>query len=257
MSKTATRSSSRKGATCSRRGRSGRRSQRRPVAGWRRPLRHTRRTLDASLELIACSQQIADASERAGATRPVHTTRELQKASNWLQEAADHLGRAARALSQTRSEAALAPETAGALPARLLEVTVLWIDTAALLLAANNRVDDTFTRLLDSIASGTAVFPDPSLYRRPVANLPRIPMGRGLVPRWPSCEHIPVITIHVRRRRSVVRAACEPPRRISRGRAPPLSRVPSHTTRVRERKGEFPWLKIQSQLPLTRISSKR
>jgi hypothetical protein len=191
-------------------------------------MQRARRALASSLGLIECSRRVVETSEASGALRPARTTRALQRASGWLAESAARLETAGRSLQEATDSIVLAPDRADDLPARVVEATAHIIGIMFRLMETSERLDDTFAEISDAAADGT-MLPDPSLYRRPAVVAARIPFGRPLVPKWPSCVHIPVITIHIRRRRTAPRTVAEPSKRVSRGRAPPFFSPASFT----------------------------
>ncbi len=211
------RPTSSKHATRSRRGRC-----RRPES-WRSPLRRVRRAIASSLRLIEASRRVVDASPEFALQRPVRTTRRLQQVSGWLVGATRRLSRAIDTLQEATLDLEpgdLSPD----LPAHVFDATTRYLVVAARLMETSERLDITFAWLLDSAKNGL-ILPDPCLYRSP-APVARIPLGRLLLPKWPSSEHVPPMTIHLRRRRSTPKIADEPARRVVRGRAPPSSLLP-------------------------------
>jgi hypothetical protein len=197
---------------------------------WGRPLRRARRAIASCVGLIECSRRIVEASEESGALRPVQTTRALQKASGWIAHASAQLYTVVRSLNEASVSIAQAPEQATVLPERIILITAQYLGVAGALLATSDRLEATFAEIV--AAQPGALLPDPSLYRRPAPVARRILFARPLAPKWPSCEQVPVITIHVRRRRTAPRTIAEPSKRVSRGRAPPPFSPASSTTAV-------------------------
>ena len=116
---------------------------------------------------------------------------------------------------------ALAPADAGGAPERMIGAIGDWIDAATQLAMLSNRLEDTSARLLAYIKVDTAPLDLEKLLskdrpvRKPIVF--RIPAPRVL-----SIENNRIFCIHVRRQRSVRLTVAEAPRRICRGRAPPL-----------------------------------
>jgi hypothetical protein len=189
-----------------------------PRAAWRRPLRRVRRALDASFRLIASSRRVIDASERFAAGSPARSAARLQQVSEWMVDASEQLGRAVRALRDTRDRAALAPGQAAEAPARLVESTLRWIDAAGTLAALSERLEVTFARLRDTVQRGGVV----SGYAKTAADS-RAQSAGGRPTKRPSRASGLVSIASIRRRRPAPASrAADAARRISRGRAPPL-----------------------------------
>jgi hypothetical protein len=221
MSNASSRAAFRKSAIHSRRaGMRSRPARCVPPPPWSRPLRRARRALASSIELIEGSRRLVETSEESGALRPVHATRGLQRAAGWLCDAAARLSTGFQTLREAAETIAVAPEHAADLPHHITEWTFQYLGLMRRIVETSDRLDASFAQIHQSAIDGT-MLPDPSLYRRPAVAAARVPFGRPLAPKWPSCDHVPVITIHVRRRRSAPRTIAEPSKRVSRGRAPP------------------------------------
>jgi len=196
---------------------------------------------------IASSRGLIERSRSAveGSPKTLRTVRTLHHASGWLDQATARLNVAIRRLDEVTENAILFPELSAGLPAHLVETTALYIGTMGRLLETSALLEATSAQLVAAAEEGI-LLPDPSCYRRP-APAARIPMGRLLAPKWPSCEQVPIITIHLRRRRSSPKSGDEPSRRVTRCRAPPSLGSAPLSIAVLEKNGETSWLRIKSR----------
>ncbi|MEA2337163.1 MAG: hypothetical protein QOE82_1170 [Thermoanaerobaculia bacterium] len=190
---------------------------------WIRPFRRTRRAIDVTLRLIESSCRAIDACERLAAEHPIRATRQFEQVSGWLCEASEQLGRGAREWSATFDNIERAPFFAGDAPRLLTLAMVRWVDAATKLATLSNRLDDSFTSLMDYVKGGTAPLDLSELVRKPAPAPRRISFTvRRPSLKFLSRENSRVFCIHVRRQRSARLTVAEAPRRIFRGRAPPF-----------------------------------
>jgi len=157
------------------------------------------------------------------AEHPLRAGRRMDQVSGWLVEASEQLGRGARALSEANDQLARVAAFSGGVPQLLIAATARWIDAAAKLAMLSNRVDDSSSALIDYVKGGTAPLDLSELLPKPVPAPRRI----SFVVRRPSLKFLSVenrrvFCLHVRRQRSARLTVAEAPRRIFRGRAPPI-----------------------------------
>ncbi|HSY50554.1 MAG TPA: hypothetical protein VLC46_17240 [Thermoanaerobaculia bacterium] len=187
---------------------------------WARPLQRTCCAIDTSFRLLDSSRTVIDACESFAGERPIGATRQLECVWGWLANVAKELARGAAGLDQIVDCMAQSPEDAGDAPERLIEATSRWIEAAALLAALSNRLEDTFSGLVDYVKSGAAPLDLDVLFRNGLA-APRTIAARQLPLKLVLRESSRIFCIHIRRQRSVRVTVMEAPRRIFRGRAPP------------------------------------
>jgi hypothetical protein len=188
---------------------------------WIRPFRRTNRAIDSTLRLIALSRYLLNECEIFAGVRPRWATRQLVLVSGRLVEAAARLGRGAECWNATNNCIAQAPADAGDAPARMIDAIGGWIDAATQLAMLSNRLEDTSARLLAYVKADTASLDLETLFKKEGPAPKRI-VFRLPSPRVLSIESNRVFCIHVRRQRSARPTVAEAPRRIFRGRAPPL-----------------------------------
>jgi len=189
---------------------------------WIRPFRRTNRAIDSTLRPIALSRWLLNECEAFAGVRPRWATRQLARVSDRLVEAAARLGRGVECMKATNDCVAHAPEDAGDAPERMIGAVEEWIDAASQIAMLSNRLEDTSARLLAYVKAGIAPpFDLDDLFKKegpaPKPIVFRIPSPRVL-----SIENNRIFYIHVRRQRSARLTLAEAPRRIFRGRAPPL-----------------------------------
>jgi len=97
-----------------------------------------------------------------------------------------------------------------------------WIDAATQLAMLSNRLEDTSARLLAYIKVDTGPLDLEKLLKKTEGPVLKPIVFRLPSPRILSIENNRVFCIHVRRQRSARLTVAEAPRRIFRGRAPPL-----------------------------------
>jgi hypothetical protein len=162
---------------------------------WPRTLRQARRALDVSVRRIDSSTRVVGAAQRHAFGPLNETTQRLKRVSLSIIDAGANLQRAALGLLETNQCIALAPELAAGAPEQCIELTALWIETAQRLAALSNWME----AMLKLCVTG----PRTTQIRKPEdGHRPAIPVRRQRL--------TPLLTV------------AEAPRRISRGRAPPL-----------------------------------
>lgn len=185
------------------------------------PFLRTRRAVNASFRRIDASLRVIDASERCASDRPIRATRQLERVSGLLANATAQLERAAIGIRDITDRAAQSPELAPDAPEWLTAATARLIDAAGQIATLSERLDDTFTGLVDYVKGGVAPLDLDELFEED-----------GLAPKFITTSHRPpkllsressrIFRIHIRRQRSARLTVVEAPRRIFRGRAPPL-----------------------------------
>lgn len=188
---------------------------------WIRPFRRTNRAIDSTLRLIARSRFLLNECERFAGVRPLWATRQLVRVSGRLVAAAARLGRGAECWSAAHDHIVHAPADAGGAPERMIGAIGDWIDAATQLAMLSNRLEDTSARLLAYIKADPAPLDLEKLLRKE-GPAPKPIVFRLPSPRVLSIENNRIFCIHVRRQRSARLTLAEAPRRIFRGRAPPL-----------------------------------
>jgi len=182
-----------------------------------------RRSIDVTLRLIETAGRAIDACDTLAVEHPLRAGRQMDQVSGWLVEASEQLRRGAKALSEANGQVARAPAYSGGAPRLLIVATARWIDAAVKLAMLSNRLDDSSTALVDYVKGGTApldlseLLPNPGPAPRQISFIVRRPSLKFL-----SIENRRVFCIHVRRQRSARVTVAEAPRRIVRGRAPPI-----------------------------------
>ncbi|HEX3576951.1 MAG TPA: hypothetical protein VHY33_00190 [Thermoanaerobaculia bacterium] len=164
-----------------------------------------------------------DACETFASEHPLRAARQMEQVSGWIAEASEQLGHGAREWAATFDNIERAPLFAGDAPRFLTAALARWIDAASRLVRVSNRFNDSFTSLMDYVHGGTAPLDLSELLPKPAPEPRRI----SFVVRPPSLkilsrENRRVFCIHVRRQRSARLTVAEAPRRIFRGRAPPI-----------------------------------
>lgn len=189
---------------------------------WIRPIRLTYRAIDSTLRRITSARLLLNECETFAGVRPIWATRQLERVAGLLVEASDRLSIGVKRLNTTNECLALAPEDAGDAPERMIVAMERWIVAAGELAILSNRLEDTSATLLAYVQSGIAPLDLSELLRKRSAPKPVIVIVRHPSPRLLSIENDRIFCIHVRRQRSARVTVAEAPRRIFRGRAPPL-----------------------------------
>ena len=187
---------------------------------WRRLFQRGRRNLRSAEGFIGMARQIIDVCETIAREHPIRAVHEMQRVAGLLDEAAKRFARVAECITETYDRIAEAPGESGDAPARMIADIQSWIETGTKLALVGNRFDKSFAELIDYAQSGNAPLDMSELHRRRVHPVPVI--ARHPAPRVLSVENDRIFSIHVRRQRSVLVTVAEAPRRVSRGRAPPL-----------------------------------
>jgi len=189
---------------------------------WIRPFRRTNRAIDSTRRLIALSRFLLNECEAFAGVRPRWATRQLQRVSSRLVEASARLRRGTSCMYATHECVAYAPEGEGNSFRRLTRALDDWIGAAMEISLLCNRLDDTSARLAAYVKSGMAPPLDLFELLKKEGPAPKRIVFRLPSPRVLSIESHRVFCIHVRRQRSARLTLAEAPRRIFRGRAPPL-----------------------------------
>jgi hypothetical protein len=187
---------------------------------WIRPYRRTRRAIVASLRLIDSSRRIIDTCERSATEHPLRANRQLESVWGRLGRALARLERGAEGLRETNDRIALSPEYAGDAPGLMIDAISRWAGAATTIAALFEQLDDDRAALLDYVTGAGACLDLDELFKNG-GPAPRL-MTRRNLPATRFSERSRVFCIHVRRQRSARLTVVEAPRRIFRGRAPPL-----------------------------------
>jgi hypothetical protein len=166
------------------------------------------------------SRRLIDECGTIAAEHPILATHKMQRASGLLVEAAERLECSTIWMNETTARITEAPEDAGHAPARMIAAMERWIEAVGQLAMLSKRFDETFAELMDYVKGGTAPLDLSELLKRRIHPVPVL--ARHPSPRVLSIENDRICCIHVRRQRSVRVTVAEAPRRVSRGRAPPL-----------------------------------
>ncbi|HXH38899.1 MAG TPA: hypothetical protein VNN08_09750 [Thermoanaerobaculia bacterium] len=191
-----------------------------PRKSWKGPILRTGRAIDSSLRLLGYSRRVIDACESLALEHPVLATRQLERVAGLLAKVAHLLESGVDGLNETTNRVALSPAEAGDAPQRVIAATQRWVDAAAQLAALSNRLDDTFAGLVDYLKGGTAPLDLSEVFAKD-GPAPLFITTRPSV-RVLSIESGRIFCIHLRRLRSARLTVAEAPRRVVRGRAPPL-----------------------------------
>ena len=130
------------------------------------------------------------------------------------------LDRGAEGLRETNDRIALSPEDAGDAPGLMIDALTRWAGAATTIAALFEQLDDDRAALLEYVKGAGACLDLDELFTSG-GPAPRL-IGKRNLPATLFSERSRVFCIHVRRRRSAPLAVVEAPRRIFRGRAPPL-----------------------------------
>jgi hypothetical protein len=195
-------------------------SRRERRESWIRPYRRTRRAIVASLRLIDSSRRIIDTCERSAAEHPLRASRQLEGVWGRLGRALERLERGAEGLRETNDRIALSPEYAGDAPGLMIDAMTRWAGAATTIAALFNQLDDDRAALLDYVKGAGACLDLDELFKNG-GPAPRLITSRNLSATLFS-ERTRIFCIHVRRQRSARLTVVEAPKRIFRGRAPPL-----------------------------------
>jgi hypothetical protein len=197
-------------------------SRRNRQARWIRPFRRTNRAIDSTLRLVALSQFLLDECEIFAEVRPRWATRQMRRVSGRLVQAVARLKRGAESIKAVNDCVAHTPEAAGDAPERLIGAMEGWLYAAAEIADLSDRIEDTSATLAAYITSGMAPPLDLDELLEKERPIRKLIVFRLPAPRVLSIENDRIFRIHVRRQRSVRLTVAEAPRRIFRGRAPPL-----------------------------------
>jgi hypothetical protein len=187
---------------------------------WRRLFQRGRRNLRSAEGFIGMARQIIERCETIALKHPIKAIHDMQRVTGLLVEATQRFGRVLDCICETHDRIAEAPGESGDAPARMMADLQSWIETGTKLALLGNRFDKSFAELIDYALSGNAPLDMSELLKRRVHPVPVL--ARHPAPRVLSVENDRIFRIHVRRQRSVLVTVAEAPKRVSRGRAPPL-----------------------------------
>lgn len=187
---------------------------------WRRLFQRGRRNLRSAEGFIAVAGQIIEVCEKIAREHPVKAVHEMQRVAGLLDEAAKRFGRVCECITDTYDRIAEAPGACGDAPARMIADIQRWIETGTKLVQLGNRFDQSFAELIDYAQSGNAPLDLSELLKKRTHPVPVL--ARRPAPKVLSIENDRIFSIHVRRQWSVPVTVAEAPKRVSRGRAPPL-----------------------------------
>ncbi len=187
---------------------------------WHRLFQRGRQNLRSAEGFLGMARQIIDVCETIALEHPIKAVHDMCRVTGLLVEAADRLARLGKCISETYDRIAEAPGYAGDAPARMIADMQSWIETGTKLALLGNRFDKSFAELIEYAQSGNAPLDLSELLKRRVHPVPVL--ARHPAPRVLSLENDRICCIHVRRQQSVRVTVAEAPRRVSRGRAPPL-----------------------------------
>ncbi len=196
------------------------RSRRKGRESWRRLFQRAKRNLRSADGFIGMARQIIERCETIAVEHPIRAIHDMQRVTGLLVDATERFGRVLDCICETHDRIAEAPGEAGDAPARMIADLQRWIETGAKLALLGNRFDESFAELIDYVQSGNAPLDLSELLKRRIHPVPVL--ARHPSPRVLSIENDRICRIHVRRQRSVRVTVAEAPRRVSRGRAPPL-----------------------------------
>jgi hypothetical protein len=210
---------------------SGRRAKRMPRRGTRRGrrpewvgrLRRFKRVLAASWRIMHVTLNAADRVADRAARCPIRTSRDLQRLEAHLLGASARLRRALRVFEETKDSMLRESECPADAPWLLTEATVRWLVTAQALAASADELFALHEKLLEDVRSGLLTPEAETPRRRPrIITVQHLISARDFLLCRRSSAHDRIASIPARRRRTSARPAADAPRRISRGRAPPL-----------------------------------
>ncbi len=187
---------------------------------WRRLFQRGRRNLRSAEGFISMARQIIDVCETIALEHPIKAVHDMYRVTGLLVEATERFGRVLECICETHDRIAEAPGQCGDAPTRMIADLQSWIQTGTKLALLGNRFDKSFAELIEYAQSGNAPLDMSELLKRRVHPVPVL--ARHPSPRVLSIENDRICCIHVRRQRSVPVTVAEAPKRVSRGRAPPL-----------------------------------
>ena len=187
---------------------------------WRRLFQRGRRNLRSAEGFIGMARQIIERCETIAVEHPIRAIHDMQRVTGLLVEATKRFGSVLDCICETYDRIAEAPGEAGDAPDRMIADLQSWIETGTKLALLGNRFDKSFAELIEYAQSGNAPLDMSELHKRRVHPVPVL--ARHPAPRVLSIENDRICCIHIRRQRSAHVTVAEAPRRVSRGRAPPL-----------------------------------
>ena len=200
-----------------------RRKMRRPPS-WVSHFRRLRRNLASSMRMIDETMAAVVLAAEQAVHSPLRTVRDLDRLSAILIAASIRLDRAVRGLQQTSNALVRDPRRAADATRLLMQATQQWVQIAKALAEVSERLFTLQEGLVDDLESGRRAM-EPQVWprrRRRIA-VHRIQFAREFLRSRRSRAHDRIASIPLRRRRTACRATTDAPRRICRGRAPPVS----------------------------------
>jgi hypothetical protein len=174
--------------------------------------------------MIDSTMEAIDRASSRVARAPIRTTRDLQRLSKRLTGATVRLSRAARGVGETAQSLLLEPERMSGAPRLLIDATARWLLVAMALDDASAQLLSVQEGVLEGLCSGEITPEAEATKRLPrIAVTPRVISAREFLLCRRSSARDRIASIPARRRRTACRATTDAPRRISRGRAPPLA----------------------------------
>ena len=190
---------------------------------WAGRLRNLNRVLAASRRMVDSTwYAFEEAAERA-ARCPVRTTRDLQRLMRRLRDVTRRLEQATLRLRETTDAMLLEPEQMADATRLITDATTRWLLTAIAVSDTSWQLLELQKDLLEDLRSGEIV-PEAEAPRRlpRITAVPHLISARDFLLCRRSSAHDRIASIPERRRRTAWRPTADAPRRISRGRAPPL-----------------------------------
>jgi hypothetical protein len=187
---------------------------------WIRPYLRTRRAIAESQRLIDSSRRIIEACEELVAEHPLRACRQIEYVRGRLGRALARLERGTRSLNETNNRVMLSLEYAGDAPRLMMDAATRWGGAVTSLAALCERLDCDFVMLVNYVSHAGACLDIDELFKSG-GPAPRLSTRRNF-PATLFSERSRVFCIHVRRKRSSRLTVVEAPKRIFRGRAPPV-----------------------------------
>jgi hypothetical protein len=198
------------------------RERRRPE--WSRSLRRANQQIDSSVRLMYRSTAALELAEHCRPSRFIPAARGLLRLPRQLGTAQAMLDRAVLRLQVTLALIALEPDRAAGAPERLTRATTRWIQASAILVQLSERAEHTVVQLRETIDTASDADMDEMVAGKERPPIPEPYLNellRSFLRRRRSRARERLRPL--RRRRSAPLRTLDAPRRISRGRAPPLS----------------------------------
>jgi hypothetical protein len=181
------------------------------------------RALAAARRLVDATRDAVGRASDSGARAPIRTTRELQRLHKRLSTGTTLLQRAALGLGDTTVSMDRAPEGVPDAERLLTDAVGRWVLAAIAISQTSEQLCVVQEGLLQDVLSGEIVPEQEQPRRRPrITTVPHLISARDFLLCRRKSAHDRIASIPARRRRTASRPAADAPRRISRGRAPPV-----------------------------------